>query len=472
MKQLSGQDNSFLEIEKTGIPQHIASVAIYDQSTAPGGKVRFKDILAHLKSRMHLSEIFSSKLQTVPFGMDRTYLVDDENVDLEYHVRHIGLPSPGDWRQFCILLARINARPLDLTKPLWEAYIIEGLDNIEGIPKGSFALLLRVHHSVMDGASGSLMIAALHDFEANAPKVAPPATRIIEKAPSNASMLASAYVNGFKKPRRIFQLGKKLIGIQAEKRQLDESERTQGAQRKVQTRFNQYIGPHRVLDAVNFDFAEVREIKNTLPGATINDAMLAIVSGGLHKYLDAKGELPEETLTCGCPIDVRDESEKGTGGNVVGFMGVNLMSQIADPVERFEAVHHAAQEAKANAKASDVRINKDIMDTVPGGIMATALRVTAAFTANTTQYNVMLTNVPGPPNSLYFAGAQIVDGFGIGPLVPGVGLFHTACSAVVKKKGKILLSFWADRDMLPDPEFYRQCIQESYAELRKATLGR
>ncbi len=470
MKQLSGQDNSFLEIEGVGLPQHITSVAIYDQASAPGGIVRFKDILAHLESRLHLSDIFRSKLKHVPMGVDRPYLVDDPDFDLEYHVRHIALPKPGDWRQLCILLARINARPLDLTRPLWEIYVIEGLDNIEGVPKGSFALLIRMHHCVMDGASATEFMAAIHDFGPTPRHIDEEPVRIIQQPKSDAALLATAYVNALRKPRRFYQLGKRILGQKRAARKLAPGERTEAAKRLVETRFNRDIGRHRVLEAIIFDFAEIRDIKNTLEGATINDVMLTIVSGALRKYLEAEGELPEETLTCGCPIDVRDESERNTGGNVIGFMGVNLCTQYEDPLERFKAVNKAAGEAKAHAQASDVRINKEIMDTVPGGIMTSAIRVTAAMGINTTPFNTMLTNVPGPPNQLYFAGAQVVSGFGIGPLVPGVGLFHTASSAVMNKKGTIQLSFWACRDMLPNPEFYKQCIEESFEELQAATV--
>ena len=396
MKQLSGQDNSFLGIESIGLPQHISSVAIYDQSTADGKVVRFKDILGHLESRLHLSSIFRCKLQQVSFGADRPYLVDDPDFDLEYHVRHIALPKPRD--------------------------------------------------------------------------IEPEGVRIIENPHSDAALLGRAYLNALRKPRRFYELGRTMLVSRKVQRQKPEEARTEGAKRLVSTRFNGEISPHRVLDAITFDFAEIRAIKNTLDGATINDVMLTIVSGALHKYLAAKGELPEETLTCGCPIDVRDDSERGTGGNVIGFMGVNLCTEYEDAAQRFLAVHEAAEEAKAHARASDVRINKQIMDTVPGGIMTTAMRVTAAMGVQATPFNTMLTNIPGPPNQLYFAGAQIVEGFGIGPLVPSVGLFHTASSSVMNKEGKINLSFWACRDMLPDPEIYRGSIEESCTELKSATL--
>ena len=164
MQQLSGQDAMFVHAEMKGLPQHIGGISIYDQSTAPGGRVRFKQILAMLKTRTHLSPIFRRKLATVPFGLGQPYWVDDPEFDLEYHVRHIALPKPGDWRQLCILAARLHAIPLSRDKPLWEIYIIEGLDAVEGLPKNCFAMLLKVHHAAMDGAAGAQFMNVMHDL--------------------------------------------------------------------------------------------------------------------------------------------------------------------------------------------------------------------------------------------------------------------------------------------------------------------
>ena len=182
MEQLSGQDAMFLSAEMKGLPQHIGGLSIYDQSTAEGGIVRFKQILSMLESRVHLSPIFTRKLAHVPMKLDRPYWVEDEHFDLEYHVRHIALPEPGDWRQLCILVSRIHARPLDMNKPLWDMYIIEGLDNIEGLPKNCFAMLLKAHHAAMDGATGAMLFPIMHDLtpEVQQPTDIPP--RVIKKA--------------------------------------------------------------------------------------------------------------------------------------------------------------------------------------------------------------------------------------------------------------------------------------------------
>ena len=192
MQQLSGQDAMFVHAELEGMPQHIGGISIYDQGTARGGKVRFKQILALMKSRLHLSPIFRRKLVAVPFGLGQPYWADDPDFDLEYHVRHIALPKPGDWRQLCILAARIHSRPLARDKPLWEMYIIEGLDNVHGLPKGCFGMLLKVHHAAMDGAAGSRFMSLMLD---TSPLVAdvPEAPPWEPDVPSRTSMLAKAY---------------------------------------------------------------------------------------------------------------------------------------------------------------------------------------------------------------------------------------------------------------------------------------
>ena len=168
MQQLSGLDSTFLYLETGNTPMHIGSMAIYDQSTAPKGHVAFKDILEFFEKRLHKARSFRQRLAKVPLALDRPYWIEDPDFDLEFHVRHIALPKPGDWRQLCIQAARLHARPLDLTKPLWEAYVIEGLDNVEGVPKGSFALVMKIHHAAIDGVSGAEMAAAIHDLSPDA----------------------------------------------------------------------------------------------------------------------------------------------------------------------------------------------------------------------------------------------------------------------------------------------------------------
>jgi len=163
MQQLNGLDSAFLFMETPNAPMHFGSVAIFDPSTAPGGIVRFKRIIQTLKERAHLAPYLRQRLYEVPFNLDFPYWVRDESFDPEFHIRHIALPKPGDWRQLCIQVARLHSRALDRSRPLWELYIIEGLDNVEGIPPGCFAFVSKTHHAAIDGKSSYDIGSALCD---------------------------------------------------------------------------------------------------------------------------------------------------------------------------------------------------------------------------------------------------------------------------------------------------------------------
>ena len=164
MRQLSGSDAFFLYTDKPGQHQHISTIYLYDQSTAPGGTVRFKSILEHVRDRLSTSRIFRQKLVEVPLNLDYPYWIEDPHFSLEFHVRHIALPPPADWKKFCVQISRLHSRPLDLTRPVWEMYVIEGLDNISFLPKGSFAVVTKVHHAAIDDMTEEDFTTALHDL--------------------------------------------------------------------------------------------------------------------------------------------------------------------------------------------------------------------------------------------------------------------------------------------------------------------
>lgn len=471
MEQLSGQDAMFLHAELDGLPQHIGGVSIYNQDTAEGGVVRFKQILSMLESRVHLSPIFRRKLAFVPGGLGRPYWVEDPDFDLEYHVRHIALPKPGDWRQLCILAARIHSQPLVRDRPMWEMYVIEGLNNVEGLPKNCFAVLLKVHHCAMDGATGAKFMNIVHDLTPEVVQPAPPGPWLVNR-PSNARMLGQAYIDAWKKPGEVLGVLKQALPTMKRLREGRKAEKFHNLEDKPRTRFQGKISRHRVVEGRRFSFEEVRAIKNTVPGVTINDVMLTIVAGGLRKYLDSKGELPEHSMVAGCPIDVRSPDEKDAGGNMVGNMTVSLRTDIADPVERLAAVHKETISGKAYAEALGPRIVMDITNVMPGNVLAVALRAASAtgLAEASVAANTIVTNVPGAPVQLYLCGAELVNSFSLGPLLPNMGLFHIVYSAVQNKQGTVTLSFTACREMLPDPEFYSQCLQDSFDELKKKTL--
>jgi WS/DGAT/MGAT family acyltransferase len=471
MQQLSAQDASFVYLETPHTPMHIGSVGIYDPATAPGGFVRFKDILTFVESRLGAARSFRQRLVRVPFDLDHPYWIEDPEFDIEFHVRHIALPKPGDWRQLCIQVSRLHARPMDLTKPLWEFTIVEGLDNVEGLPPGCFALVSKVHHAAIDGMSGVEMSAAVHDLDnAMAPRSTIDHWRP-ETMPKVADLLTRSYLNNLVHPMRVVEtIGRSLpglakLGSQAVKGDVS----VRNARPAPKTRFNGKVSGHRVWDAVPFKLADIRRIKDAVPGATVNDVVLAIVGGGLRTYLADKGELPKETMTAMAPISVRGAGEKAALGNLVSAMVVGLGTHIADPIERLRFVHAEALNSKAMTNAVGAKTLADYSQLMPAGLAGLAARLytrIGAANAHAPVFNCVVTNVPGSRVPMYFAGAQMVGMYGTGPVFDGMGLINP----VYSYGDTIAISFTSDRAMMPDPDAYAAALRATFAAMKAAAM--
>ena len=217
MKQLTGIDASFIHLERDKNKFQVGTLLFYDASTAKNSFVRFKDILKTFDSRIDKNSLLRKKLQMVPLSLDHPYWVKDPDFDIEDHVRHVALPKPGDWRQLCILVARLHDRPMDFARPLWEAYVIEGLDNVEGITKGGFAIYFKLHHASIDGVSGNDLVTAIHDLEPfprksrNARQALSDGIATETETPGNVKMLARAYVNFLRQPGRVLDLTQTIV---------------------------------------------------------------------------------------------------------------------------------------------------------------------------------------------------------------------------------------------------------------------
>jgi diacylglycerol O-acyltransferase len=461
MRQMGGQDPSFIYNEAPRMPQHIGGFSIYDPSTAPGGKVTFKGILDHIRTRMMSVPSTYERMVRVPFDYDHPYWVPDPDFDLEFHVRHIALPKPGDWRQLCIQVARLHARELDLDRPLWEMYVVEGLDNVEGVPKGSFALVTKMHHAAIDGVSGAELTSVIHDLTPDAEPPPPAEVPKAEPLPSPYELMFRASLKNATQPRRFAKFVRRSLP-QVQGRTFPP--RTSAPR----TRFGENVTAHRVVEGRSFDLAEVRRIKSAVPGATVNDAVLAIVAGGLRRYLDSKGELPSEPLIVLAPISIRSEEEKGAMGNRVSTMNVPIPTNVGDPLERLRQVHQATSESKAMAGAIPAKVLTDLNEFIPFALAGLAFRNAASrglVNRAAPIINTVVTNVPGPQVPLYLAGAEMLKTFGMGPVMDGMGLIHP----VFSYNGQIAISVTSCREMMPDPEYYAACLQDSFDELADAT---
>ncbi|QZD89096.1 wax ester/triacylglycerol synthase family O-acyltransferase [Qipengyuania aurantiaca] len=470
MQQLQGMDASFVALETRNSPMHIGSILIYNPETAPGGFVRFKDILSFIESRLQLSTTMRQRLVRVPFDLDYPYWIEDPDFDLEYHVRHVALPKPGDWRQLCIQAARVFARPLDLSRPPWEITVVEGLDGVEGVATGSYAYITKVHHAAIDGMSGIDLMEATHTLRPDQPPPDTPDTWKPEKLPNPVELLGRSYMNAITNPLKQLEVAAKaapglanaLKGLAA--KEFDVS--TEMIAPK--TRFNRKISPHRVVEGISVPLADIKAIRTAAEGAKVNDVFLAIIGGAMRRYLEDKGELPKKTLTAMAPISVRAKDEKNAMGNQVAAMIAPLGTHIADPVERLEWVHNRTKNSKAMTDALGARNMTEMSKASPALFMALGAqlytRLSLANRGVGPIFATVVTNVPGPPIPIYSAGARMESMLGLLCLTDGLGLGHVVQSYT----DEATIAFTADREMMPDPEFYRECMELSFEELRDA----
>ncbi|MCH2189942.1 MAG: wax ester/triacylglycerol synthase family O-acyltransferase [Gammaproteobacteria bacterium] len=467
VQQLTGLDASFLYLETQNSPMHIGGLAIYDPSTAPGGAVGFKQIMQNVLKRACKVPALNNVLLEVPMRLDHPYWRSNGEFDPEFHIRHIALPKPGDWRQLCIQASRLHARPLDRARPLWEMYIIEGLDNVQGYPKGCFAVLSKMHHAAIDGASGIEIASAIHDLSPEYDKPSTPNNIPKDRTPGYLELIWRSQLNTIKTPARVFEVAKNTVpGLAKTVAGL-----ARGKLKRVtdipRTRFNTNVSAHRVFEAVEFPLDTIKQIKDTLPGVTVNDVAIAICGGALRLYLDSKGELPNRSLAAMAPINIRTVDQHGTAGNQVSQMTVRIRSDVKDPLERLIAVNEGTSSAKELTNAVGAKTMTDYTQFIPSTLTASAARLYSKLGISNRikpSYNCVITNVPGPQIPLYFTGAKMLSNFSLGPPIDGMGLFHGLGSYC----GKFTISVSACREMMPDPAFYADCLNTSFLELREA----
>jgi diacylglycerol O-acyltransferase / wax synthase len=470
VQQLSAQDAQFLYMETANNLTHIMGAYVYDPSTAPGGKVRFKDIIRHVEGRVHTSPLFKRRLYRLPGDLDHPYWVEDEHFDIEAHMSHARLPEPGDWRQFCIAVARYFSKPMDMNRPLWDIYVIEGLDRIPGIAPGSFAMLHRVHHAAVDGASGAHAFIAMSDIDANGtPAIdAPPPEFTLGKLPTTTEIFTRAWSASMQSPVKFMNALMKMSPaiLQAARKTMSDGTMTTGV---PETRFNVPVGPHKMFDATTVSLADCALIRKKVEGATVNDVVLTTCGGALRKYLAHHKELPKESLVAVAPINRRGK-EAGSGkastpGNQVSAMSVPIRTDIADPLERLAAVRDYTVDAKEAKTGISARVMTDLSQHIPGATMAAVARIVTNERFAVRSTNLFISNVPGAQVPLYMAGARLTHQYGMAPLANNMGLFI----ATPSYNGRISFSIISERAIMPDIAFFRQCIDDAFAELLAAT---
>ena len=327
-----------------------------------------------------------------------------------------------------------------------------------------------MHHAAIDGASGVESNEVIHDLTPEYEKGDAPAVKT-ERNPSNLELIWKAQINNIKTPLRILEVARNTVPGFAK----TVTGLARGKLSRVtdipRTRFNRNVSPHRVFDAVEFALGDIKKIKDAVEGVTVNDVALSLCGGGLRKYLLAKNELPEESLVAMAPVNIRTKDKLGTAGNQVSQMTVRVGSDIEDPLKRLLAVNAGTANAKELTNAVGAKSMTDYAQFMPSTLSAGAARLSSRIgLANRMKpvYNCVITNVPGPQIPLYFTGAKLLASYGLGPAIDGMGLFH----CIYSYAGKINVGVSACREMMPDPAFYHQCLQESFDELYAAAVGK
>lgn len=464
MRQLHGEDARFLYAETGHSNSNITLVYIYDPSTSPEGRVRFKGLLSYIESRLHLSPIFRQKLLRVPLDLDHPYWIEDERFDLEYHVRHVALPKPGDWRQFCIQASRIHARPLDLTRPLWELYLVEELDSFIDLPKDSFAILAKIHHAAIDVSGGAEITSLLHDTSPHPPHPEPPEPWFPEAPPSSASLLARAACHNAIQPfmaaapltRLLKNVGPVIAGTL--------SELFLHPERFPITRFNSEVSPHRIFETRRFTIDEFKRIRGLVPGATINDVVLAVCGGALRRYLMAHEELPEPSLVSIAPVSIRSLDAGDADGLGMTMLRVPLGTEIEDDIERLDSIKNFVANADQTDQFIGAKELTDLTQFAPAATLAASARLFSSSAIGLGRQaplaSCTISNVPGPSVPLYLNSSKMRYFSAIMPIHDGMGLVF----AVTSYDGQVIISPTSCRDQIPDPEFFAFCIRESFQD--------
>lgn len=463
MRQLSEHDAAFIYSDSDHANSNVTLVHIYDQSTAVGGVVRFKRILEQLKSRLDRLPNFREKILRVPLDLDYPYWIEDENFNLEYHVRHMALPKPGDWRQFCIQASRIHARSLDLHRPLWEMYVIEGLDSFLDLPVGSFAVLVKIHHAAVDVEHGNEITALLHDLSPTSSPPPPAPPWFPTAAPGNLRLFIKAGINLVGFPLRMAQsMGTNWIALKSTaKTFLDEM---LGRPHPFpMTRFNTEVSPHRVFETRRFSLHDFKAIRALVPKATVNDVVLAVCAGGLRRYLGLQDELPDESMVAAAPIAVQSELDKDQGARF-SWVRVSLGTDIADPLQRLMAIRNISSSSSTMSQAVSARELTHLAQQAPSVAIAATSRMLRSASALMGDWmplaNCAITNVPGSRVPLYLQGAKLTYVSAIMPISDGMGLVFS----VTGYNETIVVSFTACYEQMPDPEVFAQCLRDSFQE--------
>ena len=463
MQRLTGLDATFLYLEHGGNLMHVASTAIFDPSTVEGG-YSFDKVKEMVEARLHLLPPFRRRLVNVPFDLHHPLWIEDPDFDLDFHLRRAALPAPGGEQELAEFAAEIMGRPLDRSRPLWEMYMVEGLEH------GYIASISKVHHAAIDGVSGAELMVNLLDFTPEVAEVEPPAEPWKpDRIPTDIELVGWAMNSLSRQPiqavKAMRRTGQAALSLRRRNRQPGVTP-PPAPFSAPNTSLNTAITPHRRFAFAQVQLEDVKKVKNKL-GGTVNDVVLATCAGALRTYLQDRGEHVTDPLVAMVPISVRTEDQAGAMGNRVSSMLTSLATDIADPVERLHAISAGTQNAKEQDKAIGAETLMDWAEFAAPGLAARAARLYSSMKLADRHrpiFNVTISNVPGPDFPLYSAGARMVAYYPMGPIADGGALNITVMSYM----GTMCFGLVACRETVPEVWSIAHGLRNALDELVKA----
>lgn len=427
MQRLSGLDASFLALETSSSHMHVASLAILDPSTADG-LFCLDRLIEVYEGRLHLAPPFRRRLVNVPFGLHHPIWIEDPDFDIHQHIRHTAIPAPGGPDELANLVSRLAALPLDRSRALWEIWLIEGLEG------GNVAMLSKVHHAAIDGASGNELLVALLDLSPAVEEHVPTEEWRPDHLPNDAELLSYAVTSLARQPVRVARAVSRTATAALEVRRLGQESSASvlppAPFAAPHTSFNAALTPRRAYAYTSLDLTMVKAVKHAV-GCTVNDVVLGLCGAALRRYLEDRGEAPDAALVAMVPVSVRSEDERDAMGNKVSSMLTSLATDVEDPVDRLKVIHECMVEAKGQQQAIGADTLQEWTEFAAPALLGRAARLYSRMrwaSSHRPLFNVTISNVPGPPFPLYSAGARLLANYPIGPIFDGGGLNMTVMS--------------------------------------------
>ncbi len=427
-ERLTGLDASFLYLETPTLHMHVAFTAVFDPSTVPGG-YSFRRLRAHIDDRIPLLPVFQRRLVEVPFRLGHPVWVDDPDFDIDNHLRRAALPSPGGMRELAEFAGDVTSRQLHRDRPLWEMWIVEGLEG------GKVAMVAKMHHSTVDGASGAELLGVLLDLTVDPPEPSPlPVAQPDGRVPSGFELASQALVvravRPFELTKTIVRTGQAVLGVRRVRQGGRPTAKAALPLTAPRTSLNVAITARRRVAYAAANLADVKRLKNAMD-TTVNDVVLAMVTGALRNYLLAGDELPETPLVAVVPVSVSPDVAALRGSNKVSAMFVQLPTDVADPLERLRIIHEGTGGAKEEHQALGARTLQDWAEHATPNVFALSARLYTRMRLADRHRpiaNLVVSNVPGPDFPLYLGGAELLAAFPLGPVMDGMGLNITIMS--------------------------------------------